>query len=301
MRKYLLFGNNKRDTFLYYSSYFIIIILAILGLLLTSCGDDAPTEYIQQYYVEGYLIVGEPIRDIKVMKTLPVTEPFSMERSLIRDAQVKIIGDGQEFNLYIEPTGDSGYYLPDVSYLVKPETEYSLEITLSNGTKITGSTKTSKTFEWVQRPKKWIQYPIDTANLPGVETMKWSACEPVKFFYAQYIPLDTLNYGKYLPEPTNELNRRVYKTHEHDEFKNEPTTGHLVANTESSIVWMVFKYYGLYEVVIYAPDAHLMNGGMQNSMFYEYQPLLENVVGAAGFFGSGSVIRDTIFLLKNQP
>ena len=56
----------------------ILTLSILLGILsLIGCGDPAPTEYLPQYVVQGYLIVGEPIRNIVVTSSQSVTEPCS--------------------------------------------------------------------------------------------------------------------------------------------------------------------------------------------------------------------------------
>ena len=47
----------------------ILIPLALqLILVLSGCEDPVPNDYIPENYVEAYLLVGEPIKNIIVMK-----------------------------------------------------------------------------------------------------------------------------------------------------------------------------------------------------------------------------------------
>jgi hypothetical protein len=300
MNNIKMFRINKFDM-PYLISYSLVIIMATLALVfLSSCSDTAPVDYIPANFVEGFLIVNEPIKDIKIIRSQPINQTYDLSKSLIRDAQVKISGDGKEIFLTIDPMGDSGYYNIDRSYLIKPDTKYTLEVRLHDGTVITGETTTPQTTQWVNRVDKQIQYPTDSLNLPASKSVSWNHVDTVHFYFIQYVPLDTLNYGKYLEPKTNELNRRVYKSHEDENWLNEMATGHLVANTETSVIWSIFKWYGKYQITLYVPDANMLKAGMQNGMFNTYDPLLSSVKGAYGFFGSSSVIRDTTFLLKNQ-
>jgi len=70
--------------------YSYLVFFAVFAILLSACEDAPPTDYIQQYYVEAYLIVDEPIDGIKLQRTLPIQDSFKLEKALIKDAIVKI-------------------------------------------------------------------------------------------------------------------------------------------------------------------------------------------------------------------
>ncbi|MCE5304372.1 hypothetical protein LLG34_01535 [bacterium] len=74
----------------------------------------------------------------------------------------------------------------------------------------------------------------------------------------------------------------------------------IVPSSKVPVVWTVFKWYGLHEVSVYAPDFNFLRWMVQ-TMTGEINPLLSSVKGAFGYFGSASVIRDTSVILKNQP
>ncbi|MCL5990505.1 MAG: hypothetical protein M1419_00170, partial [Bacteroidetes bacterium] len=79
------------------------IFVAIFSIIIiNACEDAIPSDYIEEKFVEAYLIVDEPIRNIVLMSTQPVNKKFDYANSLIRNAEVKIIGDGKEFILSID-------------------------------------------------------------------------------------------------------------------------------------------------------------------------------------------------------
>ncbi len=283
--------------------YKISTAFAFLALAaLAACEDPIPDDYVKQYYVEGYMIAGDPIRYIKLMETQPITEDFNYENSFVRDAEVKILGDGQEFNLKIDPDGTDGYYYEDQSYIVKPETEYSLEITLPDGGLVTSTVNTPPATAWVRKVPVPLQYPKDTLELAASEYISWEAVPDYGFFILQIKCLDTLEYGKYLDPPTEELNRRkeFFWTTETD-FK-EVTNTALIANTQTSVVWPIFKWFGMHEVTCFVPDYHFLQWFKQMYFTGEYDYKLSNLEGPAiGTFCSASAIRDTTLLLKPYP
>ncbi len=278
-------------------------ILLSMGIFLNSCEDAVPTDYVKQNFVEAFIFVGEPIENIVVMHSQPVQEKFDYEKAMIRDAEVVISGDGQVFNLMINAVGDSGYYNPNKTYLVKPNTKYDLSIKLKDGSIITGTTTTPNVVSWTDGLKDTIQYPKDTINLPDRHYISWSPVEKAKFYLLSIIPMDTLEYGKHLSPQTDELNRRVYNsfTNDMDEYYYERSTYPLIANTQTSVVWAAFKWFGLHQVNVMVPDENFLLWYLQNTQQGQINNLLSTVKGTGfGVFGSASIARRNMFLLKNQ-
>ncbi len=278
-----------------------LILSLTLMLILSSCGDDVPTDYIEEIYVEGFLLVGEPIRNIVVAKTQPVTSEYNFANSLYRDAKVIIKGDGREFPLSIADSGEEGFYYEDQSYLVKENTEYNIQIETKDGKLITGETLTPYDFDWVERVPKPLQYPFDTLKPPTSDPIIWTESEGIDYYLISIKCLDTLEYGKYLENVEDtELNRRIERPWTEDEDFLDHTNWGLIPNTESKIVWGVFKWFGRQETAVYAPDENFRNWFIQNQWFASYDENLSSIEGGIGAFGSAAVIRDTTFLIKNQ-
>ena len=48
----------------------VLLLIGIFGIFLfNACEDAIPSDYIEQKFVEAYLIVDEPIRNIVLMNT----------------------------------------------------------------------------------------------------------------------------------------------------------------------------------------------------------------------------------------
>ena len=80
-----------------------IILIAIISIFVISCEDSSLSDYKEDFIVEALLVVGEPINNITVMRSQPVSGIFNYDSSMVRDANVKIIGDGKEFDLKYRP------------------------------------------------------------------------------------------------------------------------------------------------------------------------------------------------------
>lgn len=281
----------------------IITILAFSGLMMFSCEDPAPFDYEEAFVIEGYIIVGEKIKNIKVMRTQPLEEVFDYEAGLIKDANVSVSQGDNVYNLTWDNSLQT-YIYDSETVEVLPKTEYNLRVELQDGKVFTGTTTTPDTFSWVRRPKEFIQYPIDTLNLPENPEyeLEWSDVEDFDFFLITVVSNDTLEYGKYLDPPTEELNRRVYNGfQDQDDEYREISTTNLIANTKTPNVWLAYKWFGETEVIVQCPDFNWLlwaidAGGAADPNLSSVEG--ENVYGA---FGSASVIRDTSFVLKNQP
>ncbi len=280
-----------------------IISTIFLIVILISCEDLPPNEYIPDNIVQALLIVDEPIQNITLMRSQPVDKPFIFDSSMVKDAHVVISGDGREFELKYRTREDGsiGYYYPDTNYKVKPQIEYNLKITLKDGKIITGSTITPPRTKWTYLPKDIYQFPLDTIKLTSKDSLAWEKVPGFDFYIVSVNNLDTLNYGKYLVPPSDEKNRRIEKPFLDDYFFRETTFINPILNNKTPIFWNVFKWFGKHELIIYVPDYNFLRWYMQSVTKLEADPLLTSVEGAYGYFGSASLIKHRFFLLKNQP
>jgi hypothetical protein len=279
-------------------------LILIISIILGSCGDPVPSDYIPQNYIEGYLIVDQPIRKIIVMKTQPVTSTFSFDNAMIKDADVRILYEDKVLSLVLSDSVANGYYYPDTTLIVKPNTQYTLEIRLKDGTLISGVTNTPSRFDWVKQFPYDVYYPKDTLNLPVNDTLKmeWTKSTDVTYYIVFLRCLDTLNYGKYLIPQTNESNRRIYRPGENDDQRYyEISSSGLVPNTSLPMLWTSFKWFGKHEITVYAPDAAYLQWYLQHVVQGQYNPFLSNIQNGDGVFCSASLIHQEIFLYKNQP
>ncbi|MCB0702901.1 MAG: DUF4249 family protein [Ignavibacteriae bacterium] len=291
-----------------------IIIMILTLLTLYSCEDPVPTDYVPQNYLEAALLVGQPIDDIILMRTQPINAVFDYESSLIRDAEVIITGDDKEFKLQIDATGIRGYYSND-DYRIKGNTRYNIEVIMSDGSRITGTTLTPDKVEWVRDLPENIQYPKDTIRKISNDTLIWEGIPtPIEegviksngYWGVSVKCLDSLEYGLYLDSvPNSEKNRRLYNAFSNPDnqwrYKELAQWG-IIPNKKTPVVWNFFKWYGLHEIAIYNMDNNYIKWFFQRVVQSEFDPNLSTVKGdGIGVFGSLNGIRDTFFLVKNQP
>jgi hypothetical protein len=278
------------------------LIFVIFLSFLFSCVETSEKDFREEYIVEAFIVVGEPVNNIRFMRTIPILDTFSLERAMIRDAEIYIESEtGQKINLEMSNNIRQGYKAIDQSYLIEEDTRYKINIVYNFDT-IKGETITPKKFNWIDRAPKQIQYPIDSIGLSDQINVKWENPGGFNFYHIVIRCIDTLNYGKYLEPPTEELNRRISLWRDQDFFFRNTTNHGLVPLNEGSIIWTTFKWYGMQEVTIYNPDFNWFRW-LGQYFQTEYNDILSSVEGrnARGVFGSASAIKDTSFLLKNQP
>lgn len=285
------------------------LIAAILALVLTGCEDPVPTDYTEEIMLEGILLVGEPLQDIRVLRTLPVTDTFRFDQAILSDASVVVTADGVDVPMsFVSGPNGGTYRATDTSYRVKANTVYSV-VVQARGSRLTASTRTPQTFEWKMPPKAFIQFPPkDSLLLPVDDSLlvTWTPVPNTELYIIGLTCLDTTNYGSYLNPPTGDTNERT--TRPSPDFfdrsgtlvANERTTLGATPFTTSQTVWGIFRWYGMHELRVYAPDRaflewfYLVGGGRRSS--YDYR--LGNITGGLGVWGSASLVKSNSFLLK---
>lgn len=291
-----------------------IFLLLFLLAGLAACEDPVPNDYLPRYSVEAFLLVGRPIEGIKLYRTQNIADTFSSATAFIKDADVRIlVGDGGDtLRLVYRDTENGGeYYLPVGAspYQVQPTTTYRLQIRVGTSDLITGVTVTPDRISYIKQVPDTLQYPKDTVNLTVDAKLRvsWTPVAGTTEYILRVQSLDTLGYGEYLTPPTEEKNRRIYRFWEENSPKyNDVTRWAFVPATDIPGSWNAFKWFGVQDVSVFAPDANFLKwfkqvkfGGASPS----YNRLLGSVEGsdAIGVFASASIVSDTVFVLKNQP
>jgi len=286
-----------------------LVIVAVTALVVSGCEDPVPNDYVEEIMLEGILLVGEPLADVRVLRTLPITDTFRFEQAILRDAKIVVTADGVDVPMtYVDGPRGGTYRAADTSYRVKPNTLYSVVVE-AQGSRLTASTRTPQSFDWVTPPRPWIQFPPkDSLLLPVDDSLlvSWNPVPNTELYIIALTCLDTLNYGSYLTPPTNDTNHRTVRPNS-DFFdrsgtliENERTTLGATPFTTSQTVWGIFRWYGMHELRIYVPDRaflewfYLVGGGRRSS--YDYR--LGNITGGLGVWGSGSLVKSNSFLLK---
>lgn len=288
----------------------LLAVLLLTGLTtgLAGCEDPVPTDYVPEYAFTGYIYAGEYPTDILLTRSLSPLDTFAYSQGEISDARITIWSDRDTIDLVWVPAEEAGkvghYRAADTTALIEERTTYRMRAELGDGTVLSAETRVPGQIEWIRRPPALLQYPRDTINLPpSTDTLIWTPIDGVEEYLIEVQAVDTLGYGRYLSPPTGEPNRRIERFFEANAPRyNDVVRWGFVQNTRVTVVWFAFKWFGLHDITIYAPDPALLEwfkqvrfGGNQ------YNPLLGNVAGGIGVFASATRRTERGFLLKNQP
>ena len=284
-----------------------VLSVLLLPLFLIACEDEPPTDYTEELVFTGYIYVGEPVMQVTLTRSLGVTDTFDFAKAEIDDAVIQIWSDIDTIALRYEKLEDAvvgRYRAVDTTKLIAPETTYSMRAELADGKVLTSRTTTPGVVKWLRPPPAMLQYPKDTIDLPpSSDTLIWTPVDGVQEYLVSVEAVDTLDYGKYLEPKTAEQNRRIERFFEADAPRyDERTRWAFLQNTQVTVVWFIFKWFGRNDVIVYAPDPQLLKWFKQvRYSGNQLDPLLSNIEGGVGVFGSASRDSQESFVIKNQP
>lgn len=283
----------------------LLVSVMVIGVVLAGCEDPVPTDdYTPQIVVTAILFVGQPINDIRVHRSQSLTDTFELSSASIKNATVVIETSSTSIPCeFVDDSTGGSYRAMDTTYLVEPQTTYTLRMT-ADGNSITGVTTTPIAFAFVIPPRDTLVYPGKDKETELYDSLfvTWTPVAPGQEYVPGIINRDTTNYGIYLTPPTDELNSRIRE----DEFdqgtrlNGERARYALAQTTSIPTVWRFFKWYGRSELVIYGGDVNFVKWfkqiGFGSRSSYNFNS--NSIEGGIGVFGSASVIRHSVFLKK---
>ena len=161
--------------------------------------DPVPTDYKEEIMLEGLLLVGEPLQDVRILKTLPVTDTFSFERASLSDAKITVLANGVNIPMEFVPDSRGGTYRAvDTSYRVQAKTVYAVTVQ-ANGSTLTASTLTPASFAWTTPPKTFIRFPFQDSLLTAVNDsllVTWSPVQGTELYIIGLTCLVTIEIGR---------------------------------------------------------------------------------------------------------
>lgn len=131
--------------------------LFLLGIVCFSCEEENLNNIAaNQFVVEAFIYAGEPIDDIKIKSTFPLSDEDDTSTP-INNAEVSLMKNGERFALI--PSGDEGlYHYPNDDVTVETGDVFQLEV-VHNG--ITALAETT-----VPTPTEGLSISIDSLKVP---------------------------------------------------------------------------------------------------------------------------------------
>ncbi len=106
----------------------IILIISISLLIISGCTDDSPlVPEVNLVVIQGYLYANEPITDIQITSTLPLSSQDTLAPP-INDADVCLIKNGQRYNLLPGEYANGYYHYNGDDLFVKEGDSFEIEV-----------------------------------------------------------------------------------------------------------------------------------------------------------------------------
>ena len=134
-----------------------ILLLPLLSLLFFSCEEENLNNIaVNQFVVEAFIYAGEPITDIRIKSTFPLSQEEGTSAP-INDAEVSLIKNGQRYALVA--SGQEGLYsYPKEDLSVNTNDVFQLEV-VHNGITATAETR-------VPTPTEGLRLSEDSLKVP---------------------------------------------------------------------------------------------------------------------------------------
>lgn len=105
-----IFSHDYHCSCMLLQRLFSAMLFFVMAINLSSCSQsleqtlilNAPLDYKEQIVMEGALIAGEPIRNIRLSRTLEPTKSVNRELAAISTATVKLRVNGQEYKMSLQ-------------------------------------------------------------------------------------------------------------------------------------------------------------------------------------------------------
>jgi hypothetical protein len=281
--------------------------LSVLATIIVLCGceNPVPDDYIEEFVVEGFVIAGQPLTNVRVYRTLPLQDTFFMRNATIPDAEVIITENGTPVPVVFEQDTNGGFFrAQDTSYRCAFNATYSIEVRISTNV-LTATATTFPAFTWTRPPVDTFVYPgRNNETTPNDSlSISWQPTPGMDLYIIGVECLDTIGYGAYVTPANADTNRRIREEDLFDQgsrIATERTRFGFALTNGSPVVWLAYKWYGKHRLTVYAGDKafrdwyRLVGGGRRSSFDYR----LSNVRGGIGVFAGATPLSINSFLKK---
>jgi len=303
-----------RQTSLIRRSYLIGLLLITSLTLLSGCGDPeilvTNDAYEPKIVVEGLLIAGQPVQDIRITRNVRLEQNLSRTPLSLSDAVVAIIdeGDGKRYVLrYHEGTlfTDQYFEYTGKQLQIQPGGTYTLQVdaTIDHAQLSTTATTTvpDEGFEILDiSPERTTYRPKDADGEPENVTIQIERSPGTRFYLLTARPLTASQTNFIYDNPFVDESQGGVDlddfNYEWEWLQNTPAgTG----QSEMNLFWWDLWFYSRYEIIIYAADTNYSSFLQtfdevqeDDGNFHEPEFRLEG--DGMGYFGSA--IADTVAL-----
>ena len=142
----------------------LTVFILILGGFI-ACKDDAIYTPDEKFVLQAYLYANEPVTDITIRYTVPLTVADTVVGDPVNDARVILYKNSKSYNLV--SSSDSGSYsYQGTDLIIAAGDVFTIEAT-ANGKTATGETSVPEAPSGVMLSNDTIQFPEVTVNQSG--------------------------------------------------------------------------------------------------------------------------------------
>ena len=274
----------------------------------------APGE-LGEIVVDARLIVGEPVSRVVLRKTLSPAEPYDPAAAAVSGAVVRIQEVGGPTIAFDDFSG--GQYVPVSAPVVKPRTEYRLEVHTADGQTVTASTVTPDSFhvdDWVLLDQTTLavrrslavytdfpSYPDSVYYVDSNQLVYQDGLLEARFprgdVIAFQVGLQSLDIGSPYVIDADFLSEEDLAN-----LTRDTASPPLLAQESSlRLPWLAIFFEGRYRVRVFSVDRNWYdlarslpefggsNGGFGGNAGENFDRPIFHVQGGIGLFGSGAV------------
>ncbi len=292
--------------------------MALLGLLAVGCsGQRDPSEVLGiseagTIVVDGVLMVGDTLADIRISRTTDPDKPYSVPASAISGASVEVRRGATVF-VYREFPNEPGFYFADQFHVVESETIYELRVVTTEGEVVTAQTLTPPPFEverWALLENDGVTFRRELLTFEETGGNPWDAPENQLvhadgLFEAQFIRPDVPGFQVAIYSLDEDSDFAIdvsfLDPEDLDEFERENSSPILLGDDGTlRLPWFAIAFEGRYLLQIYAVDTNWfdlarsfpeLNGGggfgFGGNAGDNFEKPFFNIEGGIGLFGSG--------------
>lgn len=282
--------------------------VSLSALLFTACADPVPDDYTEEVVVEGFAISGRPLNNIKIYRSIPLSDTFKLDNAIITDAQIFVSENGTAVPMeFIADSLGGRYQAADTSFRVKPNSTYTLNVS-ARGKVLTGTAYTPNDFSWLKKPADTLLYPGLKNEIKIYDSLNisWTPTPSASRYVIAMECIDTIRYGVYLQPPTADSNRRIREKEQFESgslIASERTRFGFALVSNTPTVWLAFKWFGAHRLHIYSGDKSFSDWfslvGFGRASQYDYRR--GSITGGLGVWAGATPITADIFLVKDKP
>lgn len=292
------------------------LLVALLAATAASCDHYAQDDYEEFHVVESYLVAGAELPPVRLTRTLPLEEEYSLGKAAVRDAHIEIqllAPSGEPEEVYPYHYEGRTSYQPGTSRTVLPERRYRLVVHLQNGDTLRAETLVPGAFDTFDNGTDSLVYQSDDqltitatpSRYPDRQTYYIFTVEAVDPHPDDLTPFYRDAAGE---EADEEEILRQYAKNSSGIINEQNYDRNPDGTLTLRLPWLAVAFYGENDVITSAIDDNMydflrsqnVQTGGSTLPPGEIQNIRYRVEGGIGIFGS--LANDTVSVyIKREP